>query len=231
MDTSGDAGGQPHQPAESSAREMSTPAFQAVNAAPQQTSTTSSFKAVNMAPQQTSPDAAQPANSTNMPADATYGTRSRNRAGNPRPNYAEDQDMDFEYSTNASKKKAAATDSAASAAQSTGEAKRARDFAQLITNADGTPPVLNGASAKELTPGPAATVSKKRKAVGPPAALTQTPPTSNSPAQSATRKVAAPSAVARETNVMSFLKHKHTLNKKGELIADDGTKLSPNGKS
>ena len=173
----------------------------------------------------TAPDPATHADDVddNMAADAaTYGTRSRNRTGNARPNYAEDQDADFELSSAATtKKKPSATDSVA-------ESKRAQDFARLISGGSNDTP--NGI--KEATPGTPgiAPNSKKRKAAGPPANITQTPPASHSPAPVVTRKVAAPSASARETNIMTFTKHRSCLNKKGELIADDGTKLSVNGK-
>ena len=172
-----------------------------------------------------------------MSADvATYGTRSRNRTGNARPNYAEDQEMDFEMTASAAtKKKLSATDAAAGAASSTpqtaSEAKRARD---LLFSGSGTatPTGVNGVNGKESTPGAASNPSKKRKAAGPPATtlMQQTPPASNSPAPSAARKVGASSSTVRETNVMTFTKHKACLNKKGELLADDGTKLSVNGK-
>ena len=165
-----------------------------------------------------------------MNADsANYGTRSRNRTGNPRPNYAEDQEMEYEYSSAAMTKKKPANDFAPAAAQSTAEAKRAQDFARFIGNSDGAGP-------KESTPGTPGVVapnpSKKRKAPGAPTNITQTPPASNSPAPTtAMRKVAASSTMARETNVLTFTKHRSCLNKKGELIADDGTKLCVNGKT
>lgn len=174
-----------------------------------------------------------------MAADvATYGTRSRNRTGNARPNYAEDQDtMDFELSSAAAatKKKPTAKDAAAadSATHNAAEAKRAQEFARLIA-VNGNGASGNGDGTKESTPGAsgvASSVSKKRKAAGgAPAVLTQTPPPSNSPAPTASRKLAPPSTVARETNVMTFTKHRSCLNKRGELVADDGTKLSVNGK-
>ena len=165
---------------------------------------------------------------------ATYGTRSRNRTGNSRPNYAEDQDMEFEFSSAATTtKKKPANDSGASASQTFGEARRAQDFARLIATGNGMPADANGASAKESTPGTPgvpSNTSKKRKAAGAPTTLTQTPPVSNSPAPTAARKVTAPSNMARETNIMTFTKHRSCLNKKGELLADDGTRLSVNGK-
>ncbi len=160
---------------------------------------------------------------------ANYGTRSRNRAGNARPNYAEDQEMDFEYSS----KKKSTTEPAASsvASQNATDAKRA----QLVSGS-GTPSSANGTTNKESTPSATLNPSKKRKAAAPPVMPTQTPPATNWPMPAASRKVAAVSTiaavstVARETNVMTFSKHKSCLNKKGELVADDGSKLSVNGK-
>ena len=163
-----------------------------------------------------------------MAADtATYGTRSRNRTGNPRPNYAEDQDMEYEFSSAPTAKRKPAADSATSATPSLAETKRAQAVTGNAGNASGSNGLSNANSSKELTPGVA---SKKRKAAGAPA-LTQTPPTSNSPAPTAARKPVASTSTTRETNIMSFSKHRSCLNKKGELVADDGTKLSPNGKS
>ena len=163
---------------------------------------------------------------------ATYGTRSRNRTGNTRPNYAEDQDMDFEISAPAaSTKRKPPNDFAASAAQSATDSKRAQDFARLL--ASNTAPANANGSGKESTPGTpgvASNLSKKRKAAGASTTITQTPPASNSPAPTATRKIPAQSNMARETNVMTFGKHRRCLNKKGELVADDGTRLCVNGK-
>lgn len=186
------------------------------------------------------PDASQPADppksdkttqqaddhETNIMADAaTYGTRSRNRTGNARPNYAEDQDMDFEYSSAAAtsnKKKTAADGAVAS------DSKRSHDMSRFTAVNSGSS--ANGSATKESTPGTpgaASTLPKKRKAAVAAAGLTSTP--EPSPAPSAARKVAAPASALRETNVMTFTKHKSCLNKKGELVADDGTKLCVNG--
>ena len=176
----------------------------------------------------------------NMATDAaTYGTRSRNRTGNARPNYAEDQDMEIDYAT-ASKRKSAA-DSAAVAASNihgTGETRRTHEFAKFMSNAvnsmSSSPSQANASATKESTPGTSgvtANVSKKRKAGGAPAGAVQTPPPSNPPAAPVARKLGASSATARESNVMTFTKSRSCLNKKGELIADDATKLSVNGKS
>lgn len=163
---------------------------------------------------------------------ATYGTRSRNRTGNARPNYAEDQDMDLDLSSASASKKKAANDIVASAAPNTAEAKRAQDFARLIGNND-------GASANESTPArgtptiaTAINPSKKRKAPGAPqTVLNQTPPVAGSPAPTnLSLKKYMPPFKGLETNIMTLTKHKSRLNKHGELIADDGTKLCVNGK-
>lgn len=194
--------------------------------APQATQTSSDASRASQPPNQL--DGAD----ATMSSDITYGTRSRNRTGNSRPNYAEDQDMDFEISSAAATtKKRSAADSAASTGPSATDTKRMHDVARHVAGSNGGTGSSTGSGAKELTPGVASNVSKKRKAAGAPTTmLTQTPPTSNSPAPTATRKVVASSTTTRETNVMSFSKHRQCLNKKGELVADDGTKLSVNGK-
>jgi len=157
---------------------------------------------------------------------ASYGTRSRNRAGNARPNYAEDQDMDFDLSSAATTKKKGSGGQAA-AALNPDELKRAEDLPRSSA--------VNNHAAKESTPsssGPVATMSKKRKAGGTIAHHSQTPPASTTPVPNASRKPATTvsSSMARDTNVMTFSKHRNCLNKRGELIADDGTKLAVNGK-
>lgn len=188
---------------------------------------------------QTSSATSQPLNSStsadgsggNMTETAaTYGTRSRNRTGNARPNYAEDQEMDIDYSssaaTTATKKKPAPD--AMPSSQNASESKRAQDFNRLVAGTNGATPHSDSPGPKESTP-TAPTNSKKRKAAAAPAS-TQTPPVSNSPVPAATRKPMASSlSTTRETNIMTFTKHKSCLNKKGELVADDGTKLCVNG--
>lgn len=165
------------------------------------------------------------ANLDTVMTDSTYGTRSRNRT-NARPNYAEDQDMDFEFSsaaTTTTKKKPAD----ASTAQDASQAKRAPEQASFTAvNSNGTP------TAKESSGNTGAgTGTKKRKAAGAPAAaLQQTPGATSTPPPSRKPTASTTSTLARETNVMTFSKHRNCLNKKGELIADDGTKLSVNGK-
>lgn len=241
--------------ADVSIQEEATTAFQAINtqAVTENASTAMSTAApppedaaVTQDPSQTVQTSSGPSDSHkdlsqvdesngNMAAESgTYGTRSRNRTGNARPNYAEDQDMDFELSSTTTRKKTAGdhATTAAPAQNGAGDAKRAQEFARFIAvNSSGTH--ANGSTPKESTPGTpgvASNVSKKRKAGGAPATLMSTPPPSNSPQPTMARKLGAPSVTARETNVMTFTKHRSCLNKKGELVADDGTKLCVNGK-
>lgn len=164
---------------------------------------------------------------------ATYGTRSR-RGGKERLNYAEDQDADFDFTsaaTTTSYKKGASA--AAANAQSTPDSKRTKDSAHSVST-NGTHSSANSqAIAKDPAPGATSTATnpKKRKAAGTatPTNLASTPPVSAALAAANMRKQ-LPSSLARETNMLSFSRSKACLNKKGELVADDGTKLNINGK-
>lgn len=163
-----------------------------------------------------------------MTDPATYGTRSRNRTGNARPNYAEDQDMDFDHSAAAATKKKASGGGQTPIPQQPEEPKRVDDVARGFT-------AVNNPAAKHLTPGaaaPAASSSKKRKAASNLAQQAQPSSASTTPAPTASRKPPASTSLVttRETNVMTFTKHRSCLNKKGELVADDGTRLTVNGK-
>jgi hypothetical protein len=162
----------------------------------------------------------------------SYGTRSR-RGGKERLNYAEDQDADFDFTsaaTTTSYKKGA---SAAANAQNTTDAKRAKESAQLVTTNGAHSSANNQTIAKDPAPGATSTVTnpKKRKAAGTatPTNLASTPPVSAALSAANMRKQ-LPSSLARETNMLSFSRSKSCLNKKGELVADDGTKLNINGK-
>lgn len=198
---------------------------------------------------QTSTSAPQPSKSSShhdpldsamaIQPEASYGTRSRNRTST-RPNYAEDQEMDFEYSSSAAttgKKKASETSSSTTntltQASDTKRAPEVTSF-QAINGHGGSVAGAGGKDSSASTPTATTTgTSKKRKAAGHAAAALQATTASATPPPVAARKPAAPaglSSQARETNVMSFSKHRACLNKKGELIADDGTKLSVNGK-
>lgn len=170
---------------------------------------------------------------------ATYGTRSRNRGGNARPNYAEDQDMDFEYSAPSkdSTLKKGQPANATPSNQNT-DSKRAQDLQKLIgVDSNGSISATASPGSKEQQiPGTSsfsAVPSKKRKAITTSTANATTAAVVSSNGMPPVRRSGLPpaSATARETNILSFTKHKSTLNKRGELIADDGTKLAVNGKS
>lgn len=161
-------------------------------------------------------------------AEASYGTRSRNRTST-RPNYAEDQDMDFEFTSAATTGKKKGLDASAATTQGTSETKRGPDATSFqAVNSNAT----NAKDSNASTPTAAGT-TKKRKAAANTAAALSGNAASATPPPGAARKPAVPtgsSTLARETNIMSFSKHRSCLNKKGELVADDGTKLSVNGK-
>ncbi|EMC95400.1 hypothetical protein BAUCODRAFT_540188 [Baudoinia panamericana UAMH 10762] len=218
--------------------DMSVPAFQAVNARSVGGGGTASPAAPLPPPINSSGNAADPPSDSRTTSNpplalntedgdltitdvATYGTRSRNRAGNARPNYAEDQDMEFDFGTTITTKKKLPPADALAASQAVSDVKRA----------DGLTHLTNGSS-KESTPvtsaAPAA-ASKKRKAIGGAPQQSNTSPAPAVLGASASRKPTTVTPnMARETNVMSFVKHRNCLNKKGELIADDGTKLVVN---
>jgi len=173
-----------------------------------------------------------------LDAGGSYGTRSR-RTGNQRLNYAEDQDMDFEFTSAATtaslKKSAVAAASSATTLQGThtAEPKRAKESANPIAVNGGVAHSNANNVAKEAAGGSSSTTTnpKKRKAAGAPS--TSTPPAASASVGTTnmrkTAGVSAPSVLARETNMMTFVKSKAYLNKKGELAADDGIKLAVNG--
>lgn len=154
-----------------------------------------------------------------------YGTRSRNRTGNARPNYSEDQEYDYDFVSSAATTTANAVNKkpqAAAGASDAGNAdsKRAANTASVsqTNGVAGTDPNVN---------------SKKRKAAvaATQAVISNSSTTSVNGSGVAMRKTAAPTTTnTREISIMTFAKSKACLNKKGELIADDGTKLAVDGK-
>lgn len=189
------------------------------------------LKAGNVTPQ---PAISAAANTAPENADATmtdaalaYSTRTRNRHGASRPNYAEDQDnMDFEYTAppKANTKQAATSN----------EQKRASDansnkFVPIngLTTDDKTTP-------RESTPATLSSstaTSKKRKAASAAATNAQSAiPAASTTNSSTTRRTGSltTSLHRPETNMMTFEKSKSKL-KDGKLTADDGTVLNING--
>lgn len=187
-----------------------------------------------------------------------YGTRSRNRTGASRPNYAEDRDIDpeiFEDRRDGDSKKATTRQaSSANAAQgaprtSNGTTRKplppSDDSKQSTpqatpkenTQSAATTPATNGHNNTNGIP-----KSKKRKAEPAPASSgSQTPSSSNANSSAAQKRQAAVSQGGNrnlngssgspgysETNLLTFDNCK-ARPKNGKMVADDGTVLEVNG--
>ncbi len=197
-----------------------------------------------------------PKDSTAAAANAAspYGTRSRNRAGAGRPNYAEDRETDIDYENGGLAK--ANGKGTASGRGLTGHSepaetertsgintRRSSNAAPNGFTAVSSAPSLNGGP-KEQIPGtstfylnPNSNVapppSKKRKAgaSGNTTGGHSTSTVTSVGSQATTRRAstaAAASGVLRATNMMSFETSQGYL-KNGKLKADDGTTLGING--
>ena len=176
-----------------------------------------------------------------------YGTRSRNRTGNPRPNYAEDKDMDFEFDypskVDSDPRKAARQNQASAttgpdAHRATGSSRRSTlDENKIAASHLGAKDENSSSQMASAHAGNGSGVSqpgtKKRKAAAhsgsstpaAPSSQAGAPPTSRSASQSRNRNSAgAPS----DTNMLSF-SDSNAMPKDGKLVADDGTVLAPNG--
>jgi hypothetical protein len=138
--------------------------------------------------------------------------------------------MDFEMSNSANSKKKATADTSGTGTPDIRNETAASSSASSVQAANSTSKAPAG-GAKD----PAPATSRKRKAAGAPASTLHTPVSSTPPPSGARKNAASTAAppsypMARETNIMTFSKCRSTLNKKGELAADDGAKLSVNGK-
>jgi hypothetical protein len=185
------------------------------------------------------------------PADtngvAPYGTRSRNRTGAGRPNYAEDKEYDHLIETNGKIPKPAPPKAAAPPAT--------MDFAEVdaephfnptarrgFASVNPTASDLNGniPVAKDLIPGTStfsanpsvngngpAPQSKKRKQPG--ANTTVSTPSAANSSMSRIPRSTTGARQHHETNMMTFDGCGARLNANKELKADDGTILSVNG--
>ncbi|KAL8923597.1 MAG: hypothetical protein Q9208_004544 [Pyrenodesmia sp. 3 TL-2023] len=179
---------------------------------------------------------------------APYGTRSRNRAGNTRPNYAEDRELDVDYEWAPASKKAWGSSTSASSTNVQSEepecpAVNTRKRSLTTAALPGTSKANNPATPKDQIPGMSSFAvnpepseapqvpSKKRKAPGtaPAAFTTATTSTVTPPNHSTARKTAKAALVngSRSTNMLSFETHRGYL-KNGKLTADDGTSLAVN---
>ncbi|KAL8642041.1 MAG: hypothetical protein Q9228_001235 [Teloschistes exilis] len=180
---------------------------------------------------------------------APYGTRSRNRVGNARPNYAEDRELDMDYEWAPASNKTRGSSTSASSANLQGDEnegsavntrRRSLTTATPLTAAKGS----SSAAPKDPLPGmssfsvhsePSAVTqqpSKKRKAPGAVPTTSTANSSNHGPTanHSTSRKaVAAPPVnCSRTTNMLTFETSQGFL-KNSELIADDGTVLAVNG--
>lgn len=189
------------------------------------------------------------ANPTDTNGPSPYGTRSRNRTGNVRPNYAEDHEMDGEYDWSSTKKSQALGTSAAMGLAQVGESEKsigvstrrssnatagtaAGKAAPTSTPRDQIPGMssfsLNADSSNAAVPPPP---SKKRKAPGGSQVSSNASSGlghSASNGHSRRTTAAGSSNSYRQTNMLSFENCQGFL-KNGRLKADDGTTLSING--
>lgn len=173
---------------------------------------------------------------------ASYGTRSRNRTGSSRPNYAEDRDYDvemYDYDHDKAHGDAKKPSRQVVNATSNGESARGSASSRKSTGNDAKPvPSQNGS--KEQTPaGGTATPnsaqtsssatqpSRKRKAAtAAQQASSGAASTSNKRAGTAAQNSTPPSWP--ETNMLTF-SNSRSRPQNGRLVADDGTVLEANG--
>lgn len=214
---------------------------------PKSRSANAESQAVTTASTSTSNPHGQTTTAMDSSGPSPYGTRSRNRTGNPRPNYAEDRDLE-EYDWNATKKLQNSLGSTVSARLQIGDHDKSSGIStrRSSTTASGTavgktvtPTTpkenLPGMSSFSITPevsAPPPPVSKKRKAPGNGHVNSNgTTGGGQAHAPNHSRKHANMPAVAvdfRETNMMSFESSQGYL-KHGKLRADDGTILGIDG--
>jgi hypothetical protein len=155
---------------------------------------------------------------------APYGTRSRNRTGTSRPNYAEDKELDGEYEIVASVKET--------------NARKAPELSIVQNHHKGPIPGTSTFSANPTTATASTNQpSKKRKAPGSSTTSTivsqaQPPEQAAPPDPAVTRRASIAAQVMRgfrDSNMLSFDDCGGRLKGK-RLVADDGTVLEVNGK-
>lgn len=193
-------------------------------------------------------------NSGDSNGPSPYGTRSRNRTGNARPNYAEDREpeIDFDWSSAKKRSRGVSGSGVAGSALSAEAERTSGSNTRRSSNSAGTPVVINGKattvtgprdhipgmSSFSVNPEPASNVpasasSRKRKAPGngltTSHASSSTSRTSLSLSQRRQGAAGVPSATSmRATNIMTFENCQGCL-RNGRLEADNGDVLSING--
>jgi len=174
-----------------------------------------------------------------------YGTRSRNRTSNNRPNYAEDREMDGEDEWPPNKKHQTTTIAAGPAKLDEVDKAAHSHRRRSVQGATGSTVAKAGGagatSSKDHIPGmssfsvnsetntPSQPHSKKRKQPGSHLTSTNRSGTSSVSSSHKVSSHAVPASVAgRETMMLTFEKSQAYL-KHGKLSADDGTRLALNG--
>ncbi len=192
---------------------------------------------------------AQITNVMDTSGPSPYGTRSRNRNGNMRPNYAEDRELDMDYDLNIGKKSKGTSGPASSYnnidAGETNQFSTVNTRRSSITGSGAGPrkAPTTASTPKDFIPGMSSfslnpdvspapqPASKKRKAPGGGStALTPSLDIAHVTAYVPARRKNSAAAIARtrETNMLSFEACQGYL-KNGKLKADDGTLLGLNG--
>jgi hypothetical protein len=208
------------------------------------TATRSVQSGLTTAPASPSSESATPDESESA-AVAPYGTRSRQRTGGSRPNYAEDKDVDMDTEMNGvhtkpvpARRKGGATD-ATLLLEGVSDAPTRPGFSRWSAiNGSPKSESSNAQVPKEWIPGTstfaaqstAATTSKKRKQPG--SSMTASTGTAYSVASRSKGSSATNGRFQQpETNMMTFERCGGYLNVSGQLKADDGTLISVNGEN
>ena len=188
---------------------------------------------------------AQPSNPNEMAGPSPYGTRSRNRTGSYRPNYAEDREVDADCEWSSSKKSHSASTTVnqpqAIETEKNSSTGTRRQTANGVASAAVKAGPTGAAISKDFIPGMSTfSVHSEASAIAPPHSRKRKAPGSSSNVNStsghvsthgASRKAshAIPSVGSpRETNMFSFETSQGYL-KHGKLKADDGTLFGVNG--
>ncbi|KAK5095210.1 putative PHD type zinc finger protein with BAH domain-containing protein [Lithohypha guttulata] len=165
-------------------------------------------------------------------ASGSYGTRSRNRPGRARPNYADDKEIDLEIEASGKYSKAQKKSAAAPVQQmdvaglrdgfpavnGVGVAPDPETAAPLVNGSHSVVPASNASSKKRKQPGSGTVV----QAPSPPPTNSNPNPNPNPISPRASR------AQLIETNMLSFSKSRKRLNNRQQLVADDGTTIQVN---
>jgi len=175
-------------------------------------------------------------NKDSPPPKTGYGTRSRNRPGAPRPNYAEDVEMDFEMAPQANGRDHSSMDLSSNSPPAielrqspTLPSKRGNQTSNGWNALNNNSSSIPGMSHFPANPNARVPHSRKRKAAEASAGQSQSPAPAT---QTLTRRSQANAAQihppVRESNMLSFEKYRAIL-KHGKLVADDGSSFSVNG--